>query len=123
GFSMLAAGVTSAAGLSLAFAGEYFRTFIDLPMIPVAIVFLLVVAAVNMRGIRESMAANVVMTIIEVSGLVIVVVVVALMVGGGGGDVSRVMEPAGTGGVGFAVLGGAIIAYYSFVGFETSANV
>ncbi|MGV9193668.1 APC family permease [Microbacterium sp. MC2] len=123
GFSMLAAGVTSAAGLSLAFAGEYFRTFIDLPMIPVAIVFLLVVAAVNMRGIRESMAANVAMTIIEVSGLVIVVVVVALMVGGGGGDVSRVMEPAGTGGVGFAVLGGAIIAYYSFVGFETSANV
>ncbi|HTN54574.1 MAG TPA: amino acid permease, partial [Microbacterium sp.] len=30
GFSMLAAGVTSAAGLAIAFAGDYFRTFIDL---------------------------------------------------------------------------------------------
>lgn len=123
GFSMLAAGVTSAAGLSLAFAGEYFRTFIDLPPIPVALAFLLVVGALNMRGIRESMAANVVMTIVELSGLVIVVVVVSIMVSGGGGDVSRVLEPAGDAGVALAVLGGAIIAYYSFVGFETSANV
>lgn len=123
GFSMLAAGVTSAAGLSLAFAGEYFRTFVDLPPIPVALAFLLVVGALNMRGIRESMAANVVMTIIELSGLVIVVVVVSVMVSGGGGDLSRVLEPAGEGGVALAVLGGAIIAYYSFVGFETSANV
>ena len=31
GFSMLAAGVTSAAGLSIAFAGEYLGTFVDLP--------------------------------------------------------------------------------------------
>lgn len=123
GFSMLAAGVTSAAGLSLAFAGEYFRTFFDLPIIPVAIGFLAAVALLNLRGIRESMAANFVMTIIEVSGLVIVVVVVVIMVAGGGGDVSRVTElPEGTG-LATAVLGGAIIAYYSFVGFETSANM
>ena len=123
GFSMLAAGVTSAAGLSLAFAGDYFATFVDLPPVPVAIAFLLVVAALNMRGIRESMAANVVMTIIELSGLVIVVVVVAVMVGGGGGDLGRVTTPAGEGSIALAVLGAAIIAYYSFVGFETSANV
>jgi amino acid transporter len=123
GFSMLAAGVVSAAGLSLAFAGEYFATFVDLPPIPVAMVFLLVIGALNMRGIRESMAANVVMTIIEVSGLVIVVVVVAIMMGGGGGDVSRVVTPPADTNLAVAVLGGAIIAYYSFVGFETSANV
>ena len=40
GFSMLAAGVTSAAGLSLAFAGDYLGTFIDVPPVPAAIVFL-----------------------------------------------------------------------------------
>lgn len=123
GFSMLAAGVVSAAGLSLAFAGEYFRTFVDLPPIPVAIAFLALVAALNARGIRESMGANLVMTIIEVSGLVIVVVVVGMLLAGGGGDVGRVMDlPDGVNGAG-AVLAGAIIAYYSFVGFETSANV
>lgn len=123
GFSMLAAGVTSAAGLALAFAGEYFQTFLSVPAVPIAIVFLLVVGALNMRGIRESLAANVVMTVIEVSGLVIVVVVVAVLVGSGGGDLGRVVAPNPESGVFTAVLGGAIIAYYSFVGFETSANV
>jgi len=123
GFSMLAAGVVSAAGLAIAFAGDYLQTFLPVPPIPAAMVFLVIVAAVNARGIRESMGANLVMTAIELSGLVIVIVVVGFFVAGGGGDASRVMAtPEGTG-VGFAVLGGAIIAYYSFVGFETSANV
>ncbi|MDN3310353.1 APC family permease [Microbacterium oryzae] len=123
GFSMLAAGVVSAAGLALAFAGDYFSTFIDLPAPLVAIVFLAVVAALNARGIRESMGANLVMTIIELSGLVIVVVAGALILGGGAGDASRVTQlPEGTSAA-TAVLAGAIVAYYSFVGFETSANV
>lgn len=123
GFCMLAAGVTSAAGLSIAFAGQYLQTFVEVPVVPVAIVFLAVLAALNARGIRESMGANFVMTAIEVSGLVIVVVVVGFLVAGGGGDVSRVTQvPEGTG-VASAVLAGAIIAYYSFVGFETSANM
>ncbi|MFL0409686.1 APC family permease [Microbacterium paludicola] len=123
GFSMLAAGIVSAAGLALAFAGDYFRTFLDVPTVPVAIVFLAVVAALNARGIRESMSANLVMTAIELSGLVIVVVVVAVFLAGGGGDVSRVLQPPPDTAVPLALLGGAIIAYYSFVGFETSANV
>ncbi|WP_404475365.1 APC family permease [Microbacterium aerolatum] len=123
GFSMMAAGVVSAAGLAIAFAGQYLQTFFALPVIPVAMLFLLIVAALNARGIRESMGANLVMTAIEVSGLVIVIVVVGIFVAGGGGDVSRVTQaPEGTS-VAVAVLGGAIIAYYSFVGFETSANV
>lgn len=123
GFCMLAAGVTSAAGLSLAFAGEYLQTFLSVPAVPAALVFLAVVAALNARGIRESMTANVIMTTIEVGGLVIVVVVVGVLVSGGGGDVSRITQlPEGTGPA-TAVLAGAIIAYYSFVGFETSANM
>jgi len=123
GFSMLAAGVTSAAGLSIAFAGDYFRTFIDLPTTVVAVVFLAVVGALNARGIRESMTANLVMTAIELSGLVIVIVVAAVALGRGGGELGRALQlPEGTGVAG-AVLAGAIIAFYSFVGFETSANV
>jgi APA family basic amino acid/polyamine antiporter len=127
GFSMLAAGVVSAAGLSLAFAGQYLSTLLapllDVPQVPAAIVFLLLVAALNARGIKESMRGNVIMTVIELSGLVIVIVVVAVMLGGGGGDVSRVVEfPEGSNAA-LATLSAAIVAYYSFVGFETSANV
>jgi amino acid transporter len=123
GFSMLAAGVTSAAGLALAFAGDYLRTFIDVPAVPAAMVFLLLVAALNARGISESVKSNVVMTIVELSGLLIVIVVVAVMVSGGRGDVGRVTEFPDGATPALAVLSGAIVAYYSFVGFETSANV
>jgi len=123
GFSMLAAGVTSAAGLGLAFAGDYLSTFIDVPAIPAAIVFLTLVAALNARGINESVKSNVVMTVIELSGLLIVIVAVGMMVGGGRGDVGRVGEFPEGATPALAILAGAIVAYYSFVGFETSANV
>lgn len=123
GFCMLAAGVTSAAGLSLAFAGDYLGTFLDVPTIPTALVFLALVAALNLRGIKESLRANVVMTAVELSGLVLVVVLGALVLGRGEGEVSRLTDlPPGTG-VAAATLGGALIAFYSFVGFETSANI
>ena len=123
GFSMLAAGVTSAAGLALAFAGDYLGTFLDVPAVPAAVVFLALVAALNARGISESLRTNLVMTVVEVSGLVIVIVTVAVLLGRGGGDVSRITEfPAGVSPAA-ATLGAAVIAYYSFVGFETSANV
>ncbi|QCB93702.1 APC family permease [Cellulomonas shaoxiangyii] len=123
GFSMLAAGVTSAAGLSLAFGGDYLGVFLDVPAIPTAIVFLALVAALNARGIKESMRANLVMTAIEVGGLLLVVVLGAIVLGRGDGDPARLLElPAGTSAAA-ATLGGALIAFYSFVGFETSANV
>jgi amino acid transporter len=63
------------------------------------------------------------MTVIEFSGLMLVVVVVAIMLGRGRGDVGRVVEFPTDTAPAVAILSGAIIAYYSFVGFETSANV
>ncbi|OBK71225.1 APC family permease [Mycobacterium sp. 1274761.0] len=123
GFCMLAAGVTSAAGLALAFAGDYLGTFVDIPAIPAAIGFLALVACLNARGISESVKSNVVMTVIELSGLLIVIVAVAVMVGGGRGDISRITQFPEGATPALAILGGAIVAYYSFVGFETSANV
>lgn len=123
GFSMLSAGVVSAAGLAIAFSGDYLATFIEVPVVPAAMVFLILVALLNLRGIRESMTSNLVMTAIELTGLVIVIVVVAVFVGTGGGDLSRTTQLPEDIGIAGAVLGGAIVAYYSFVGFETSANV
>ncbi|WP_029430639.1 APC family permease [Blastococcus sp. URHD0036] len=123
GFCMLAAGVTSAAGLALAFAGDYLGVFLDVPAVPAALVFLALVAALNARGIQESLRANMVMTLVESSGLVLIVVLGALVLGRGDGNVGRVTEfPEGTS-MASAVLAAAVLAYYSFVGFETSANV
>jgi APA family basic amino acid/polyamine antiporter len=123
GFCMLAAGVTSAAGLSLAFAGDYLATFVDLPPHVTALAFLGVIGLLNARGIKESLSANIVMTLIEVSGLVLVVVAGAWFLGQGHGDPGRALEfKAGTS-PGVAILGAALLAFYSFVGFETSANL
>ncbi|MHA6625071.1 APC family permease [Pseudonocardia sichuanensis] len=125
GFCGLAAGVTSVAGLSLAFAGEYLDALVPLPALPVALVFLVAVGLLNARGISESMRANIVMTLVEAAGLVLVVVLGALVIGRGDADASRLADlpPGGAGGVALAVLAGAALAFYSFVGFETSANM
>lgn len=123
GFCMLAAGVTSAAGLSLAFAGDYLGSFLDVPPHLAALVFLAAIGVLNARGIKESLSANIVMTLIEVSGLVLVVVAGAWYLGQGQGDPGRALEfKAGTSPA-VAVLGAALLAFYSFVGFETSANL
>ena len=123
GFSMLAAGVTSAAGLSLAFAGDYLGALIDTPTVPTALAFLVLVAMLNARGIRESLGANTVMTLIEVSGLLVVVVLGARFVLAGEGEPGRVLTFTPGVSPTIAVLGAALIAFYSFVGFEVSANV
>ncbi|MCQ4311773.1 APC family permease [Pseudomonas stutzeri] len=123
GFCMLAAGVTSAAGLSLAFAGDYLGAFLDTPAVPTALVFLAVIALLNARGIKESLGANGVMTVIEVSGLLLVVLLAAWFVMDGNGEPSRVVQFTPGVSPAVAVLGAALIAFYSFVGFEVSANV
>lgn len=123
GFCMLAAGVTSAAGLSLAFAGGYLAAFIDVPQHLAALVFLIVIALLNARGIRESLSANLVMTVIELSGLLLVVLAAAWFFSTGDADMSRALEFKPGVNPAFAVLGAALLAFYSFVGFETSANL
>jgi amino acid transporter len=122
GFCMLAAGVTSAASLARAFAGDYLAEFVDLPTAPVAVAFLVLVGLLNARGIKDSLRANVAMTCVELSGLLLVVVLGAsILFSGDGYPDQAVSLPAGAG-VG-AVLAASVVAFYSYVGFETSANL
>jgi len=123
GFAMLAAGVTSAAGLALAFAGDYLRPLFEVPAMPVALLFLLAIALLNSRGVRESLNANLVMTVVEVSGLLLVIGLAAAFLANGQGSTERLLEFRPDVSAGTAVLGAALIAFYSFVGFETSANI
>ena len=123
GFCMLAAGVTSAAGLARAFAGDYLGAFLPAPPLPMALLFLGLVAALNARGIRESLGANVLMTVTELGGLLLIVGLGAWVLARGEGVPARVLEPPEGTSVASAVLGAALLAFYSFVGFETSANL
>jgi amino acid transporter len=123
GFCMLAAAVTSAAGLSLAFAGDYLNAFVDVSPQIAALVFLLAIGLLNARGIKESLGANLVMTVIELSGLILVIVAAVWYFRTGDADLGRTLTfKPGVSPV-LAVLGAALLAFYSFVGFETSANL
>ncbi|MGA5248336.1 APC family permease [Streptomyces pseudogriseolus] len=124
GFCMLAAGIVSVAALARGFGGDYLSAFVALPVGLVAVVFLGLLALVNARGIKESTRANVVATVVEVGGLAVVVVLGAWLLLRGDGDLGRLTE-LGTPekGAAAAVLSGSVLAYYSFVGFETSVNV
>jgi basic amino acid/polyamine antiporter, APA family len=125
GWCGIAAGVTSVAGLAVAFAGDYLAALVDIPPLPVALAFLLAVALLNARGIRESMRANLVMTLIEAAGLVFIVLLGVLVVTRGDAEPARLTDIPGdgVGGTVAALAGAAALAFYSFVGFETSANL
>ncbi|MCW2962122.1 MAG: amino acid permease-associated region [Thermoleophilia bacterium] len=123
GVAVLASGLTSAATLATAFGGQYFQTLIDAPQLSVSLGFIAVVAAVNLRGIKESVAINVVLTLIEVGGLLLIAVVAGGMVFNGDAEPSRAMDFIGGESIFLLVLSGAALAFYSFVGFEDTANL
>ncbi|MFI6169437.1 APC family permease [Nocardia sp. NPDC051052] len=124
GFCMLAAGIVSVGALTRAFAGDYLQELVTLPTLVVIVVFLVLLAALNIRGIKESLGANVAATLVELSGLVLIIGLGAWVILRGDADLDRLAQvgTAEHGAVG-AVLAGTVLAFYSFVGFETSVNL
>jgi len=124
-FAMVAASLSSAGALSLAFSG-YFLELLDpvlsLPVLATAAVFIVLLAVVNYRGISESVKANVAMTLTEVTGLVIVLVIGAVVIFKGDADFGRPFE-FNEGNPALLVLTGSVLAFFAMSGFENSANV
>jgi amino acid transporter len=83
------------------------------------------VAAVNLRGVGESVKANVVLTLVELTGLLIIIFIGLWAIGAGQGDVSRAFEfktPDG-GGLFWPVIAATTLAFFAMVGFEDSVNM
>jgi basic amino acid/polyamine antiporter, APA family len=123
GFLMMASGITTAAALANAFAGDYLAALIDVPPAPTAVVFIIVLTLINLWGVRESLTANLVASVIEVTGLVLVIVVAGIVFASGSGEPDRLLEFAPD----VPPLQGAfvasVIAFFSFLGFEAAANM
>ncbi len=122
-FAVMCSGLTSAATLATAFGGDYLSEFVTLPNVLVAVVFLAVLAAINFRGIKESVTVNLGLTLIEVTGLVLVVVIGLAFLLDGGGDPGRALEFKEGQAVPLAILAGISLAFYALIGFEDSVNV
>jgi basic amino acid/polyamine antiporter, APA family len=80
-------------------------------------------SAINFRGIKESVGINLVLTAIELTGLLLVVVIGAAFLFDGGGDPGRALDFKQGSSVPLAVLGGASLAFFALIGFEDSVNV
>jgi len=123
GFLMMASGITTAAALANAFAGDYLTALIDVPSAPAAVMFIILLTLINLRGVRESLTANLIASIIEVTGLVIVIFVGAVVLTSGNGEPSRLLEFAPDIPPLEGAFAASIVAFFSFLGFEAAANM
>ena len=94
----------------------------------IAVAFMIVVALVNFRGVAESVGLNVVLTIIELTGLMLVIFVGLWAVAGMSDapvDFSRAMmfETSGDKNAFLAATAGTSLAFFAMVGFEDSVNM
>jgi amino acid transporter len=130
-FTVMCSGITSASTASNAFAG-FLNDGFDLgfevggfALMLVALGFMTLVAAVNFRGVGESVKANVVLTMVELSGLLLIIFIGLWAVTQGNADFSRVVvfESSDDRSVFFAVTAATSLAFFAMVGFEDSVNM
>jgi basic amino acid/polyamine antiporter, APA family len=135
-FTVMCSGITSAASAAQAFGGRNLETIVgELPgwVTPLVVVaFLVMLAVINFRGVGESVRINVVLTAIELLGLLIVIVLGGYAVLSGLGDPSRLTEFAVSApensifsepAVLLAISSATALAFFAMVGFEDSVNM
>ena len=90
-----------------------------------ALLFMVLLAAINLRGVGESVKFNVVLTLVEMTALAIVILIGLYVVAQGDADLGRiaVFENPDDKGLFMAVTVATAIAFFSMVGFEDSVNM
>ena len=88
-----------------------------------ALAFIAVVAVINFIGILISVRLNVVLTLVELGGLLLVVIVGVAALTSGEGDPGRAVEFKEGTAPALAILAGAALAFYALIGFEDSVNI
>jgi len=128
-FAVMSSGITSAATASRAFASNFSASLgLDLGVwgVPlIAVGFIALVGAINFRGVGESVKMNVLLTVVELTGLLIIIGIGLWAIAGGQGDVSRAWTfatPEGSG-VFWPVIAATTLAFFAMVGFEDSVNM
>lgn len=73
GLIVLMGGAATATTVAVSFGG-YLRHFVDIPIIVSAFVLLTLSTALNIWGLRQSSAVNIILTLVEIGGLVLVII-------------------------------------------------
>ena len=125
--AVMASGVTSASFAATRVGGRYWTGVFgteDPPLKLIAVLVILLVAAVNYRGVGESIKVNIAITLVELSGLLFIIFVGIKVLFSGDGDPGQAFEFKDSGfGAITGITAGAATAFYAFIGFEDSVNM
>ncbi|MFF1530910.1 APC family permease [Cellulomonas sp. NPDC058312] len=124
-FAVMMSGITSASAAARAFGGDYLAELLPfgVPVVVAAWVFLGLITVVNVLGVSESVRVNVVLTLVEASGLLVIIGIGAWALLQGDGDPGRALQLETQGPAWMGVLGGTALAFYALLGFEDSVNL
>ena len=133
-FAVVCSGITSASTASNLLATNLLAGFDGLgwhlpqgntAITVVALGFMVLLAAINLRGVGESVKFNVVLTLVEMVALVIVIAIGLWVMAQGDADLGRVVVFSSDTdrGVFLAVTVATAIAFFAMVGFEDSVNM
>ncbi|BBZ11982.1 APC family permease [Mycobacterium branderi] len=128
-FVVMCAAITSASTASRFFAANFVVAFHfgwgTAGVTAIALLFMAVLAAVNLRGVGESVKLNVVLSGIEITGLCLVIFAgLWAFVGSQHVDYSRVMAfDTGDKSVFVALTTATSLAFFAMTGFEDSVNM
>ncbi|TAP40094.1 APC family permease [Arthrobacter sp. S39] len=133
-FAVVCSGITSASTSANVLAQNFFgglevNGWMEVPaqgvITAVAMGFMLLLAAINLRGVGESVKFNVVLTIVEMTALCIVIGVGFYVMAQGTGNPGEifVFSDYQDKGLFLAVTAATSIAFFAMVGFEDSVNM
>jgi amino acid transporter len=121
--SFLAASFAATGSLATGFSSYFATLWAGPPALLVSLVFLFALVVVNFIGITESVVMNMLMTFVEVAGLLIVMVIGIWYIAQGEADFGVLTDISVSGNPALAVLAGIAFSFFAMTGFENTANV
>jgi basic amino acid/polyamine antiporter, APA family len=124
GLAVAASGLTSMATGSRVLGENMQKLGVGVPVVVLATVFMLLLSLVVFWGIRQSTWMNIICTAVEVGGLLIIIGV-GMRYWGSVNYLEFPKERAGDGAGALVLLtlNGAVLTFFSFIGFEDILNV
>jgi amino acid transporter len=121
--SFLSASFAATGSLATGFASYFATLWEGPPALLVSLVFVVVLVVVNFIGITESVVMNMLMTFVEVAGLVIVLIIGIWYIAQGDADFGVLADISVSGNPALAILAGIAFSFFAMTGFENTANV
>jgi APA family basic amino acid/polyamine antiporter len=109
GWLIIFSGILGAATVALGFAG-YFSDLVGFPLLPSAVLIILLLTAILLSGIKETARVAIAMTLIEAGGIIMVILIGLPYIG----QVDYLAMPQGVPGL----LQASALVFFAYMGFE-----